>query len=276
MPTTRQYTFDIDTKRYLNRVNTYRLLNGLPNITNGDAVDIDNFIIGLKDLGVWHNAVVWIMRSKYNVGGGTTVLNFGGTSNNTYDGTMAVGASWGLSGISFDPLVATAAVTYPNTIVEIVRNDHSMISIVNKHGQDNACIFESRTGGATGYYSQFTSNDNTVSQLLIAGITRNSVIYFSSNRGGTVPTGFTVVGGTVTLTSQSNYKNGTLIATESNLNIRNATGTPTQTRTANGNFRVGTFTVPFVVIFNTPLSTSQHNSLYRLAKATLAKDLNIP
>jgi hypothetical protein len=275
MPTTRQYTFDIDTKRYLNRVNTYRSLNGLPNITNGDAVDIDNFVIGLKDLGIWHNTVFWLMRNKYNVGAGSTVLSFGGTSSN-YDGTIVTGATWGLSGISFDPLVATAAVTYPNTIVEIVRNDHSMISIVNKHGQDNACIFESRTGGAAGYYSQFTSNDNTVSQLLIAGITRNSVIYFSSNRGGTVPTGFTFVGGTVTLTSQSNYKNGTLIATDSNLNIRNATGTPTLSRTSNGNIRVGTFTVPFVVIFNTPLSTSQHNSLYRLAKATLAKDLNIP
>lgn len=276
MPTARQYTFDIDTKRYLNRVNTYRSLSGLPNITNGDAVDIDNFIIGLKDLGVWHNSVIWIMRSKYNVGGGTTVLNFGGTSNNTYDGTMAAGASWGLSGINFDPLVATAAVNYPNSIVEIVRNDHSMISVINKHGQDNACIFEVRTGTATGYYSQFTSNDNTVSQLFAAGITRNSVVYFSSNRGGTVPTGFTSVGGTVTLTSQSGYKNGVLIATESNLNIRNASGTPTQIRTGNGNVRVGTLTVPFVVIFNTPLSTAQHNSLYRLAKATIAKDLNIP
>jgi hypothetical protein len=42
MPTTRKYTFDVDTKRYLNTVNTYRLLNGLPNIANADAVDIDN------------------------------------------------------------------------------------------------------------------------------------------------------------------------------------------------------------------------------------------
>lgn len=275
MPTSRQYTFDIDTKRYLNRVNTYRSLSGLPSITNGDAVDIDNFVIGLKDLGVWHNSVIWIMRNRYNIGAGTTVLSFGGTSSN-YDGVMAAGASWGLSGISFDPLVSTAAVNYPNSIVEIVRNNHSMISVINKHGQDNACIFESRGTAVTSYYSSYTSNDNTTSQLLNAATTRNSVQYNSSNRGGTVPTGFTSIGGTILLTSQSTYKNGSLIATDSNLNIRNPTGTPTQSRTANGNIRVGTFTVPFVVIFNTPLSTSQHNSLYRLAKATIAKDLNIP
>ena len=277
MSTTRQYTFDIDTKRYLNRVNTYRQLNGLSNIVNGDAVDIDNFIIGLKDLGIWHDSVGWLMTNRYNVGAGITVLSFGGASSN-YDGSMVAGATWGLNGINFSPSVGTAAVNYPNSIVEIVRNDHSIISIVNKHGQDNATIFESRAGGAgtAGYYSSFSSNDNTVSQLFIASITRNSVAYFTSNRGGTVPTGFTFVGGTVTLTSQSSYKNGALIATESNLNIRNAIGTPSLNRTGNGNIRVGTFTVPFVVIFNTPLTTSQHNSLYSLAKATIAKDLNIP
>lgn len=275
MPTTRQYTFDIDTKRYLNRVNTYRSLSGIPAIANSDAVAIDNFIIGLKDLGVWYNAVAWLMRSKYNVGAGTNVLSFGGTSSN-YDGNMTTGASWGLSGINFDPLVGTAAVNYPTSIIEIIRNDHSCVSVVNKHGQDNFTIFEVRTGSATGYYSAFSTNDNTVSQLFIPGTTRNSTVYYISNRGGTIPTGFTFVGGNITLNSQSNYKNGSLIVTDSNLNIRNPSGSITSCRSGNGNIRVGTGIIPFVVIFNTPLSTSQHNSLYTLAKATIAKDLNIP
>ena len=266
----------MDTKRYLNRVNTYRLLNGLPNIANSDAVDIDNFIIGLKDLGVWRNAVAWLMINKQNVGAGTAVLSFGGTSTNNYDGVMATGATWGLSGINFNPSISTAAVNYSHSIVEIVRNDHSMISVINKHGQDNATIFESRGSPVNTFYTSFGSNDNTVSQLLNAGTTRNSVVYGSSNRGGTVPVGFTFVGGTILLTSQSTYKNGSLIATDSNLGIRNPIGAVTQSRTGNGNIRVGTLIVPFVVIFNTPLSTSQHNSLYRLAKATIAKDLNIP
>jgi hypothetical protein len=97
MPTTRQYTFDIDTKRYLNRVNTYRLLNGLPNITNGDAVDIDNFIIGLKDLGIWHNIVCWPMRSIQNIGTGSIILSFGGYG--PKDGVSQNSPTWSTDGI---------------------------------------------------------------------------------------------------------------------------------------------------------------------------------
>lgn len=275
MPTTRKYIFDIDTKRYLNRVNSYRLLNGLDKITNADAVDIDNFIIGLKDLGVWHNTLFWLMRSQYNVGAGSNVLSFGGTSSN-YDGTIATGASWGSSGISFDPLISTAAVNYPISVIEIIRNDHSCVSIINKHGQDNFTIFECRAGPVTAYYTAFTSNDNTVSQLFVTATTRNGIVNYISNRGGTVPTGFTFVGVNIARNSQSTYKNGTLIVTDSNLNTRNPVGVVDTCRSGNGNIRAGTGIIPFVVLFNTPLSTSQHSSLYRLAKETLAKDLNIP
>jgi hypothetical protein len=66
MPTERKYTFDVDTKRYLNIVNTYRLAAGLSDIANSDAVDIDNFVIGLKDLGVWNDMLIWLYSSKYN------------------------------------------------------------------------------------------------------------------------------------------------------------------------------------------------------------------
>lgn len=78
MPTTRQYTFDIDTKRYLNRVNTYRSLNDLSNITNGNAVDIDNFIIGLKDLGIFNECLFYLFGSKYNIGAGNIAIGIGG------------------------------------------------------------------------------------------------------------------------------------------------------------------------------------------------------
>jgi hypothetical protein len=66
MPTERKYTFDVDTKRYLNIVNTYRLVSGLSDIANTDAVDIDNFVIGLKDLGVWNDMMIWLYSNKYN------------------------------------------------------------------------------------------------------------------------------------------------------------------------------------------------------------------
>ena len=99
MPINRTYSFDIDTKKYLNRVNTFRGLNGLSNITMADAVDIDNFVVGLKDLGAWNNAVYWSLRSRHNAGSGNTVLSLGGQG--TFDGTLVNSPSWGDNGILF-------------------------------------------------------------------------------------------------------------------------------------------------------------------------------
>ena len=98
MPTTRKYTFDIDTKRYLNRVNTYRQLNGLPNIAIADAVDIDNFVIGLKDLGLWVDSYIWLLMSQYNVAAGTSLV---GLNVNTPTGTLVNSPTWSTSGVVF-------------------------------------------------------------------------------------------------------------------------------------------------------------------------------
>lgn len=96
MSVTKNYNFDIDTKRYLNRVNTYRLLNGLPNIAMIDAVDIDNFIVGLKDLGLWGKGEIWLMSSKYNVGAGQVVSSL---SDSTKIGLTVGGPTWQTDGI---------------------------------------------------------------------------------------------------------------------------------------------------------------------------------
>ena len=98
MATTRKYTFDIDTKRYLNRVNTYRQLNGLPNIAIADAVDIDNFVIGLKDLGLWVDSYIWLLMSQYNVAAGTSLV---GLNVNTPTGTLVNSPTWSTSGVVF-------------------------------------------------------------------------------------------------------------------------------------------------------------------------------
>ena len=99
MSTTRTYQFDVDTKRYLNRVNTYRSLNGLPNIQKSDAADIDNFVIGLKDLGVWTKTTFWLLSQKYNTRG-SQVLSIGGV---IWDGniTLDSSAQYSLSSINF-------------------------------------------------------------------------------------------------------------------------------------------------------------------------------
>jgi hypothetical protein len=48
--------------------NKKNLVSKVQKALNLDADGIDNFVIGLKDLGIWHNSVMWLMRSQYNVG----------------------------------------------------------------------------------------------------------------------------------------------------------------------------------------------------------------
>ena len=128
MPTTRQYTFDIDTKRYLNRVNTYRSLSGLNPISNGDAVDIDNFIIGLKDLGIFNECLFYLFGSKHNIGYGNIAIGIGGYAK---DINLVASPTWNTDFIfcntssqyMITPIINVASYNLPNFSCSVCRYD---------------------------------------------------------------------------------------------------------------------------------------------------------
>jgi hypothetical protein len=66
MSTTKNYNFDGDTKRYVSLVNSYRLIAGFSKLKVEDVVDIDNFIVGLKELGLYEYMNIWLFIPKYN------------------------------------------------------------------------------------------------------------------------------------------------------------------------------------------------------------------
>lgn len=278
MPTTRKYTFDIDTKRYLNRVNTYRQLNGLPNIANSDAVDIDNFVIGLKDLGIWHNSVCFLMRSQHNIGVGSTINSLGGENN--INGTLVNSPTWGLSGITFSgtnfitallgKTIQTSELSIASAVnsispqpgytsgfnyqLSISTNIHSVngLSIISPGSNGNTWIIE-------GIQSSIGANTTTIN---------NQTIRFQGGRlfsGGT-----------------QNYLNGT---TTTNTTIRNNQifdriqicgrwlGAATPACNV-GNFGVGWVgTQSFVMV---SLDYIDFVSLQRLYKETVGKTLGLP
>jgi len=78
MPISRTHLLNIDTKKYINRVNAFRKIGGVPPLERGDIVDIDNFVVGLKDLNVWEKFICWPMRSVHNTGFGNTIMSLGG------------------------------------------------------------------------------------------------------------------------------------------------------------------------------------------------------
>jgi hypothetical protein len=99
MPTNRTFQLDVDTKRYIARVNTHRKINGINPLLPPDIADIDNFVVGLKDLGVWQNISCWPMRSIHNVGSGSSVICLGGKP---FNGNLVASPIWSTTGITFD------------------------------------------------------------------------------------------------------------------------------------------------------------------------------
>jgi len=262
MPTTRKYTFDIDTKRYLNRVNAYRQLNGLDKIANADAVDIDNFIIGLKDLGVWHSSTFWIMNSNYNVGAGSIILPIGGWFK--YDAPITNSATWSVSGIYHGGTAGGVTIRNVPSI-----NNFSIFSCCNALLSNPNPFY--MFAGLTKNYRPVVQNSGQTgfnrlqifnSALVSIGVNDNSATNYQS----------------AFRTFQGNFSPSSIIRYDnSSLRTIARTNDPVDTcdyiiggSQFSSNFGATIFTPIFGLVtgFNTPV-------LFNLYKATIGKNLNL-
>ena len=283
MPTTRQYTFDIDTKRYLNRVNTYRLLNDLPNITNGDAVDIDNFVIGLKDLGLWHNTLCFLTRSIHNVGIGSSYFPIGGKSSNNVGGIFAGGgltstsSSWTVDGVKQN--VSTSGGGQSIGLFSNLSNNpqttaYTIFGCVNVNN-----------GGFHSVTSKSIINDTS-------GITNNQVGIVSNSRFPRL------AGGGINLTSSQSFlenqffvtfgyiSNTQAIIKNNNFSVSSSTGNyivPSLNQLIHGtnpgfllNYGFLVTQPMFGVIYHTNIANTVGDSFYNLYKNTVGKGLGLP
>jgi hypothetical protein len=108
---TKTYGLQNETRQYLRRLYSYgRELAGT------DIADIDDFVKGLKQLGLWGNTVCWPMRSMHNMGTGSMVLSLGGGGK--FDGTTFNSPTWGDIGMSFvtSPNQSMTADIRPSTL----------------------------------------------------------------------------------------------------------------------------------------------------------------
>ena len=257
MPITRKYTFDIDTKRYLNRVNTYRQLNGLNVISNTDAVDIDNFVIGLKDLGLWNVSSLWLLKPNQNVGVGTLVVGSGGAG--SYDGTLLNSITLSANGIQ-----STANTQHMLTNFPLVRALTTIASYkVNINPGGTRRIISSISGGswfgmaAAGQGGELNGSAGTV-----------SLVFPSTNVIGTQTFDAVTFGA-----SSIPYRNGANGSAGGIFYPTLADGNLTIFRTAT------TFidaTVSFAMACLNNLSLSQLTSLNNLYKTTIGKGLGLP
>jgi hypothetical protein len=65
-----------------------------------DVWNIQKFVQGVKDSGLWDDMVCWPLRSAQNAGTGTTAYSLGGLG--AFNGTLVNGPTWQGGGIAFD------------------------------------------------------------------------------------------------------------------------------------------------------------------------------
>lgn len=272
MPTTRKYTFDMDTKRYLNRVNTYRLLNGLPNIANSDAVDIDNFIIGLKDLGLWSDSYIWLLMSQYNVAAGVSLV---GLNRNTPTGTLVNSPTWSTSGIVF---LNSSAQRIDVPVTFTFGDIFTIFASAKLTNTTAASLVVLGFGNNRGGLITVSSNGSTLLRNVQWDVNRNSVGAITSSAVITT-NNFT---STVTANSNflSHYANTTKFSTlNGDYRISNASTLPTI-----GGFHISGTTylsqfngnIHIAFMLKRSITDSVQSSLYRLYKETVGKTLGLP
>ena len=285
----RFYQLDNDTKKYIKRLN----YNGVK--TPSDIYSVDQFIRGLKDLGVWNDVLdAWIMRSNQNAGSGSKVYSLKNTSN---DGTLENGGTWTANGIylrgeTLNPSQKIRLFRYndfPNgtnqygiSVCGVVQpmNWSSATCQINLLASDSTYI-EPRFhisngigGGSTCRMQMYGINYTPTTPIGNDYYFRNSSSY-SLNIGAFNYVGYIPFG---TETNQFVFNSATAAQAGANqaFNYGSAISKnlslyigPRNSTNSNGMFS-------FVVYFNNPVGSSKMLSIYPLAKSTISKGLALP
>ena len=122
-----------------------------------DIVAINDFVLGVKTLGLWNSMVCWPLRSSQNAGTGTTAYSLGGLG--TFNGTLTNGPSWGADGVNFNATTAhilvTGTISQPLTIVGSV----NLKTAINAGGLiDGTSRVHLWNGGQSNQMAMFAGN----------------------------------------------------------------------------------------------------------------------
>lgn len=233
-------------------------------VTDATAkAQINAFVKGVKDLGLWSNMVCWTLRSTQNAGTGTTAYSLGGLG--TFNGTLTNGPTWGANGITFDGTDDYLLTGYTGGLSEFsafsIAKSNSNAGVQYEFSKDDVVINRDWgiLGDLGGFNQAFLFNpilrqlNGDASDLVIRMLcmrASSSVYKFRKNNG-----------------ADSNGTTGTLTQTSANLTIGARAG-------GGGTYFNGI--VSTSILFNTALSDSDTSSIYNLYKTTLGTGLGLP
>lgn len=263
-------TADLDAVAYIGKV-------GITDVTAQNA--INDFVLGIKNLGLWSSMVCWPLRSSQNAGTGTTAYSLGGLG--TYNGTLVNSPSWTTDGI--DHTAASSQTTsFPIDVVPYGATGFSLYFAGKpKTGTQGFSMIFGQEGG-------IASASNGIIRL---GPTANTQIQINVNYTGGLATRsiaanavntFNSFGATVSPSSVGFVFNAStsFSAPSGTYNSINEGTTDTIRTASRGPFTTSKVYADLISSFGlfttSSLNTSQFSSLISLYKTTLGAGLGLP
>lgn len=262
--------FDADAAAYFNRAG----------VTDATAKNqINAFVKGTKDLGIYNSMVCWPLRSAQNVGTGTTAYSLGGLG--TYNGTLVNSPSWTTDGI--DHTAASSQTTsFPINVVDYGATGFSLYFAGKpKTGTQGFSMIFGQEGGtlptsmgmirlgavAT---TQIQINVSYTGGAVSRTISANAVNAFNSFGATVSPSS---VGLVFNASTNFSAPSGTYNATKEGEadSLRTASRGPTS-----ASKQYADLISSFGLFTTSSLNASQHASLISLYKTTLGTGLGLP
>ena len=202
---------------------------------------INAFVLGIKNLGLWSSMVCWPLRSSQNAGTGTTAYSLGGLG--TFNGTLVSGPTWGADGVVFDGSNDVITTSLTTQFTDFDKNF------------------------ATGFWLGKAFVNNQAG----GGVREGSTPFgrYVSCQEGVYNTLFSTRGGT----THSIYKNGSSTVATGTV-ASTALSSDSVSFGGSGNFLFGT--ISFTLISNQSFNSSTVDSIYTLYKTTLGQGLGLP
>lgn len=243
---------------------------------NTAKVQINGFVVGIKNLGLYNNMVCWPLRSVQNAGTGTTAYSLGGLQ--LANATMS-GGSWSANGFTLSGSqqgsASISSLSQNLTLLICAAGDGTtyggfphILGVQSSSAWVSNQMIIASNGGAADCQPFFRNSDNPGSTTSIA--IANSL---SGSTSFAFLSGQFVLGGTL---SAKNHRTNTSVSTTAP-----SSGTATLDRVQlNGRWDgslslANPMTTSFFAVFSTNVS-SQTDSIYTLYKTTLGTGLGLP
>jgi hypothetical protein len=239
---------------------------------NTAKVQINGFVMGMKDLGLYNNMVCWPLRSAQNAGTGTTAYSLGGAG--IFNGTLTNGPAWGTDGIVFSS--TSHEITLPdNASIYNLRTGFAVYNPSSSAGNQRLIEIQDNIA-VSGWYSLFRFDGGATENGVKYLITRNSLNSQNVPNSETVSlNSFRSSAFTANDTSDNVFRDGSLVSggARTGLLAINPTGARNLRQLfANTPSMIGSFGL----LSTSTLTNANITSLHTLYKTTLGTGLGLP